>query len=91
MPEPVVTVWRNKIPHPCTLLHWGRKWRFIDGRPRRLVNLRRMNVWTAHAPVIGGETVVVDARGIPGWQWIRCYHADGSPIVLTGLAEVPDA
>ncbi len=91
MPELIVTVWRNLIPHTCSLLYWGRKWRFIDGRPRRLANLRRMNVWTAHAPIVGGETLVVEVRGIPGWQSIRCYDADGRAIVLTGPAEVPGA
>lgn len=91
MPDPVVTVWRNKIPHPCALFYWGRKWRFISGRPRRLANLRRMRCWTAHAPIIGGETLSITTTGLLGWHSFECYHADGRPLKVTGPAEMPDA
>lgn len=87
MPEPIVTVWRNRIPHPCSLLYWGRRWKFIGGRPRRLANLRRMHVWSAHAPVIGGERLVIDTRHLQGWHSFHCYHDDGSPVVIVGCAE----
>lgn len=89
MNEPIVDLWRNKIPHRCTLLYWGRKLRFIAGRPRRLVNLRWMHVWTAHAPIVGGETIAIDTRRLGSWHSFKCYHADGRPIVISGPAEVP--
>lgn len=87
MPEPIVTVWRNKIPHQCSLLYWGQKWRIYKRRPRRV------KVWSAHAPVNGGETLVIDTRHIPGKgaNLLHCFHADGSPIVVVGPAAVPDA
>lgn len=88
MPEPVVTVWRNLIPHTCALLYWGRKWRIHKGRPRRV------QVWSAHSPVIGGEKLVIDTRPMEdpnGVCLFRCYHEDGSPIIVTRRSELPDA
>lgn len=78
MPDPTVTVWRNHIPHRCTLFYWGRKWRFLDGRPRRVHH------WTVHA---GGETLTIRADG---WHMFECYHADGQPLEVDGRADVPD-
>lgn len=37
--EPLVVVWRNQIPHRCSLIYWGRKWKYTD-REHRLINLR---------------------------------------------------
>lgn len=87
MPDPIVTVWRNLIPHQCSLLYWGRKWRIHNGRPRLV------QVWSAHSPVIGGETLVIDTRHLDrnARYLFRAYHEDGSPIIVTSRTEVPDA
>ncbi len=80
--EPVVTVWRNQIPHTCTLTYWGRKWQFKPAPVKRLIHLRRMHMWVVHAPVSGGEVLNLDTADSPGWHSFECYHADGSPMVL---------
>ncbi|BDY33185.1 hypothetical protein [Mycolicibacterium mageritense] len=86
MPDPVVTVWRNKFPHPCTLMYWGRKWGIHKRR------LRRIHLWTVHSPVIGGETLVINTRMCAGrFHQFDCFHADGSPLNVTGPAEMPNA
>jgi hypothetical protein len=86
MNDPVVTVWRNRIPYRCTLTYWGRKWETRPGVNKRLVNLRRMHQWVVHAPINGGEVLNLDTRDTPGWHIFECYHADGSPLVLNGPA-----
>ncbi|WP_078316021.1 hypothetical protein [Mycobacterium sp. D16Q16] len=80
-PEPLVVLWRNQIPHRCTLIYWGRKWKFTD-REHRLINLRRMHVWSAHSPVIGGEVVSIRTPKARGWHRISHYQADGSSFTL---------
>lgn len=88
--EPVITVWRNKIPHQCTLIYWGRKWRFRNDTPyKRLIHLRRMHIWTVHSPVTGGETIVTKCPEGSGWHMFTCYHADGSPLTFGEPTEVP--
>lgn len=94
MPDPIVTVWRNKIPHECRLMYWGRKWKIHER------HVRRIHLWTAHSPVIGGDTLVIDTRKSPGTHSfespdprrypmpdvaeiaLRCYHADGQPLTV---------
>lgn len=90
MSEPVVTVWRNRIPYRCALTYWGRRWKFrSDTEYRRLIHLRRMHTWTAHAPINDGETLVIQLDGCKGWHNFECYQADGKPITITGPTEVP--
>lgn len=85
--DPVVTVWRNRIPRRCTLMYWGRKWGLHKG------GIHRINLWTVHAPVNGGETLTFDTRHMKRGTVHRfeCYQLDGSPIRITGPAEAPDA
>ncbi|SLF39715.1 hypothetical protein [Mycobacteroides abscessus] len=80
-PEPLVVVWRNRIPHRCALIYWGRAWKFTD-REHRLINLRRMHVWSAHSPVIGGEVVAIRTPKTRGCHRISHYQADGRPFML---------
>lgn len=92
--EPVVTVWRNKIPHGCTLIYGGRKWIFSPGNSRVFARNkrwipRRVHVWSAHAPIDGAETVAVE--NTEGWHEISHYHADGSMMILGDDTEVPGA
>lgn len=95
--DPVVTVWRNRIPHPCTLTYWGCKWRFRDDTTyRRLIDLRRMHMWVVHAPIDGGETIIFETshrrhlhRRRRCWDNFECYNADGSQLILLGKADAP--
>lgn len=87
--EPLVIVWRNQIPHRCTLIYWGRKWKFTD-REHRLINLRRMHVWSSHSPVIGGEAISIRTGYKSGWQQISHYQADGKPSILGALSDNPE-
>ncbi|RIT32113.1 hypothetical protein D2E76_24025 [Mycobacteroides abscessus] len=88
-PEPLVVVWRNQIPHRCSLIYWGRKWKFTD-REHRLINLRRMHVWSAHSPVNGGEVVAIRTPKAKGWHRIGHYQADGKPMMLGTPNRNPD-
>ncbi|SIM96528.1 hypothetical protein [Mycobacteroides abscessus] len=87
--EPLVVVWRNQIPHRCSLIYWGRKWKYTD-REHRLINLRRMHVWTAHSPVNGGEVVSTRTPRKSGWHNIHHYQADGKPIILGAPNHEPE-
>ncbi|OHU29590.1 hypothetical protein BKG74_03405 [Mycobacteroides chelonae] len=87
--EPLVVVWRNQIPHRCSLIYWGRKWKYTD-REHRLINLRRMHVWSAHSPVIGGEVVSTRTPRKSGWHNIALYQADGKPVILGARSNRPE-
>lgn len=87
--EPLVVVWRNRIPHRCTLIYWGRKWRFTD-REHRLISLRRMHIWSAHSPVIGGDVVAIRTRPHSGWWRISHYQADGKPLMVGAPNDNPE-
>ena len=89
--DPVVTVWRNRIPYICTLTYWGRKWRF---RNDRRLQLRRMHMWTVHAPVDDGEVISFDSRHRARGHWncwdnFECYNADGTPLIIGDKADDP--
>ncbi|MDO3058495.1 MULTISPECIES: hypothetical protein [Mycobacteriaceae] len=87
--EPLVVVWRNQIPHRCTLIHWGRKWKYTD-HEHRLINLRRVHVWSAHSPVIGGEVVSTRTPKARAWHNIAFYQADGKPMILGAPSSRPE-
>lgn len=88
-PEPLVVAWRNQIPHRCSLIYWGRRWRFIDSE-HRLINLRRMHIWTAHSPVIGGEVVATRTPKAKCWHHISVYQADGRPVSVGAPSDNPE-
>lgn len=89
LPDPTVTVWRNCIPHECSLMYWGRKWKFRhDKKYKRLIHLRRFHIWTVHAPVDGGERLVTDTTKTPGRHEFHCFHADGKPMELGDEVDV---
>lgn len=88
-PEPLVVVWRNRIPHRCSLIYWGRKWQYTD-REHRLINLRRTHVWSAHSPAIGGDVVAIRAPKTKGWHHISVYQADGHPVSLGAPSDNPE-
>ena len=75
---PVVTVWRNKIPHPCVVIYWGRRWK-ITGRGFGK-RLRWLPIWSAHSPIHGPERLCIDRHGV--WSGIAMYHLDGSPLMF---------
>ncbi|AMT72063.1 hypothetical protein [Mycobacteroides immunogenum] len=80
-PEPLVVVWRNRIPHRCALIYWGRRWTSI-GRMCRL-----MPTWSAHAPVNGAEYTCIRRNG---WSAIAMYNADGSPLMFGAKTNDPE-
>lgn len=49
MPEPVVTVWRNKIPHRCALTYWGPPLGFPDRHPIPAVDSPAPHAYVDHA------------------------------------------
>lgn len=87
--EPLVVVWRNRVPHRCALIYWGRAWKFT-GRIHRLSNLRRMHIWSAHSPVIGGEVVSTRTPKAKGWHKIFVYQDDGRPVPLGSPSDNPE-
>ncbi|MCG7592427.1 hypothetical protein [Mycobacterium sp. PSTR-4-N] len=87
--EPVVTIWRNQIPHRAILMYWGiRLRRGTHGSPwHRLLKTRPRHIWTIHSPVLGGETLTIDTRGVEArWHNFQIFDEDGSRMVICGPA-----
>jgi hypothetical protein len=86
---PPLTVWRDKLPYPCTMTYWGRRWTCN----RQWPFLHRCHAWTAHAPIHGPEQVQYRGGNVGGKHLVTWVAADGSYLPLAGnrrSAEHPD-
>lgn len=72
---PVVTVWRDRLPYPCAMTHWGRRWTF---NWRYWPFLHHCHVWTAHATIHGPEQIEYRGGGDRGKHLVTWVAADGS-------------
>lgn len=83
--EPVVTVWRNRIPYPTYLVYGG--WRFTWCRDHWWP-IRVRHRWSAFASIDDGD--YVNIRTDAGHHTIWHFNADGTKMILGQRFSVTD-